>query len=70
MKEYTNEITGGTGALIAVIAPLIHYCGIAIQILGGIGGLVLVAFSIHHKRLQVRREKMEIDRINRNEEEL
>lgn len=52
-----DSFKGTIGALAAIIFPWLKVLTIPLQFLGAIGGLILLYYSIKHKRLQYKKEK-------------
>lgn len=61
VKQNYNEINGCIGFIMSIFFPLMETFGILVQILGGVGGLILLVLSIRHKILQGKLTQMEID---------
>lgn len=51
---------GIIGAILAFISPWLTELGLIVQIMAGIGGLILVGFGIYYKRLQIKKLKKEL----------
>ena len=63
VKGYMLEFKGILGIIMAISFPFVDYFGVGIQILGGLGGLFLLALSIQHKQLQKKKEQLEIKKL-------
>lgn len=46
-------IIGSFGSLAAIILPLLDFLATWLQIAGACGGLILLFYSIRHKRMQI-----------------
>lgn len=48
------ETNGIIGMILALLMPYIEVLHVVIQLFAGLGGLVLLGFSIYHKYLQIK----------------
>lgn len=60
-ERKANCAKGVVGFIMTVTSPYLDFLGTVTQVLGGIGGLVLLGLAISHKRLQNKHEQMKID---------
>lgn len=60
VKNYMIEVKGTIGLILTIISPFLDYFGIIIQVLGGIGGLILLIISIQSKLLEKKQREIEI----------
>jgi len=54
-----DDLTGSLGAAMAIVTPFINTITPILQFLGCLGGLVMLMYSIYHKRLQIKKLKGE-----------
>jgi hypothetical protein len=54
---------GLTGLLLAVTSPYLDFLTVGIQVVAGLGGLVLLYLSIRHKLLQEKAEHLRIKEL-------
>lgn len=64
--EATWTIDGVLGAIMSVIFPLLDYLNPMLQTLGALGGLILLAFTIKHKIVQIKIDKKKLNKSDSN----
>jgi hypothetical protein len=61
-------VKGMTGAICAIVFPTLETIGSTLQVMGSGGGLLLLALSVYHKSLQIKKMKKD-DRTTDNSAE-
>lgn len=65
---HKDEIRGCIGAIMAFVSPFLTDLGLIIQVIAGLGGLVLLGYSIAHKHTQLRQEIRKLKKMEEDEE--
>lgn len=55
---------GVLGFVITMIAPYLTFLETGTRLLAGTGGLILLVYSIMHKRMQIKYEKEKLKKLN------
>lgn len=67
---HKDEARGCLGAILAFISPFLTDLGLIIQVIAGLGGLILLAYSIRHKHIQLKKELKELKKLEDDEKNI